>query len=505
MNTKCLLPLAFFVLFISNLFAQAYPPRTLKSQGCDLVIDSLVFKPVNSQGFEGCSGVEAFISGGTPPYVVLGTPDGVNSENYIACTEGQHCIIVTDVVGCTVSSCFSYDPCPIVPQPLVIDSIVFEPFGNQGCSVVHTLVSGGMPPYTYQGGPDNIGDVVSNYIACSEGQHCMVVTDALGCSVSSCFEYEVDTTSFGISSIELTASTICTGDCGVAYVIPYGSSNAPYTLQWSDGTTSNGGSFQYCSGGTYTVTATDMDGNISVDSFEIIQLPEVFAEVTTTDASCYGASDGMLILNGSGGTPPYAYQWNNEFMDQVYLDVMAGQYYGLVTDSNGCSSEWISGIINEPSPLEMSIVGNEAGDALIFVEGGTAPYVFQWDHLNYETTQVIIHLGEGQFTVTVTDANGCTNTETIDLTVGIETPEFFTNFNVSPNPSNGKFTIDLQFEVAQTATIQVLNTLRQVMYQFTDTQSHFTQTIDMNKAAAGTYFVVISTESGRIVRRIVLM
>jgi len=91
------------------------------------------------------------------------------------------------------------------------------------------------------------------------------------------------------------------------------------------------------------------------------------------------------------------------------------------------------------------------------------------------------------------------------LTINIESPEYLTNFDIFPNPSNGKFTIDLQFEVTQTATIQVLNTLGQKMHQFTDTQSHFQQIIDMHEAVAGTYFVVISTKSGRVVRRVVLM
>ncbi len=508
MNTKCLLPLAFFALFISNVFAQACPPRTLKSQGCDLVIDSLVIKPLNTQGFEGCSGVEAFISDGTPPYVTIGTPDVHESENYIACTQGQHCIIVTDLVGCTVSSCFTYEPCTMVLSPLTVDSIVFVEYFPGDCAFFTAEISGGIPPYSLDWGPDNSSSDTDGYIACSEGDHCLIVTDAAGCTFSHCFEYEIDTTNvFEISSIELTTPQICAGDCGVAYVII--SDNSPpydYTLQWSDGMTPSGNGFEYCSGGIYTVTATDTEGNVAIDSFEVVQFPEVFAEVTTTDVSCHGAWDGSIMVHGSGGVAPYEYSWYLSLSNEQSLsNVMPGQHYGYVTDTNGCQSELALGIVNEPPLLEISVEGDEEGGAMAFASGGTSPHEFQWNDPNNQTTQTATNLGEGQFTVTVTDANGCTNTETIDLTVGIETPEFLTNFNVSPNPSNGKFMIDLQFEVTQTATIQILNSLGQKMYQFTDIQSHFTQTIDMNEAAAGTYFVIISTESGRIVRRIVLM
>lgn len=97
------------------------------------------------------------------------------------------------------------------------------------------------------------------------------------------------------------------------------------------------------------------------------------------------------------------------------------------------------------------------------------------------------------------------NSFTTDIVDIIETPEYLTNLDISPNPSTRKFTIDLQFKIVQTATIQVLNALGQQMYQFTGTQSNFEQTIDMQEAAAGTYFVVIRTESGRVVKRVVLM
>ncbi len=85
----------------------------------------------------------------------------------------------------------------------------------------------------------------------------------------------------------------------------------------------------------------------------------------------------------------------------------------------------------------------------------------------------------------------------------IKDVEHLNTFNIQPNPSNGQFVINAEFEVTQTATIQIINTLGQEIYQSKNTKKHFTEPIDID-LPIGTYFVVIRTEKGRAAQKIVV-
>ncbi len=386
---------------------------------------------------------------------------------------------------------------------VVIDSLTFEKtYSGSDCSAVNVYPSGGAPPYTYEGGPDQQGwALTSNYIACSEGQHCIVVTDATGCSAVSCFLHQRLATGgvLQIDSIDYKAA-LCGGDCEAAMVYVSGGA-APYEFNWSDATQSNNGYYEYCSGGEYAVTVTDADGSVVVDSFEIVEYPELLIESPLTAVNC----DGLEIsVVGTGGVPPYEYSLNGGEFDTIseYNDLTAGMYTVLVRDSVGCT-ETVETPFLQFSPLEVSI-SVSGNTATANVSGGTQPYAYEWSG-NGNTTATTTGLGTGTHCVTVTDSNGCDVIEKVDVMVGIETPEYLTNFDIFPNPSKGKFMIDLQFDIAQTTTIQVLNSLGQEVYHFIGTQSHFRQIIDIHDVEAGTYFMVISTESGQVVRRLVFL
>lgn len=138
MNTKCLLPLAFFALFVSNVFAQ----------GCDIVIDSIGIERYPPTG---CATVMPYISSGTPPYTYEGSPDQQLGDlaNYVACSEGQHCIVVTDATGCSAVSCFLYQRLA-TGGVLQIDSIDYRAALCEGdCEVALVYVSGGVAPYEF--------------------------------------------------------------------------------------------------------------------------------------------------------------------------------------------------------------------------------------------------------------------------------------------------------------------------------------------------------------------
>ncbi|WP_242086304.1 HYR domain-containing protein [Aestuariivivens sediminis] len=165
------------------------------------------------------------------------------------------------------------------------------------------------------------------------------------------------------------------------------------------------------------------------------------AIATATDISCYaGTNNGTATVEAFGGTPPYTYLWTTS--DGIGLDPTAqnqtglspGTYTVTVTDSNTYYDEDLEMTVSDPytfttsvtvgEPPELSIIsfdpnvppcyGSSNGYAQVNATGGTEPYTYAWS--NGQTTQTATNLGAGTYTVIVTDANGCTDSDSVTLT-----------------------------------------------------------------------------------------
>jgi len=139
--------------------------------------------------------------------------------------------------------------------------------------------------------------------------------------------------------------------------------------------------------------------------------------------ACNGDATGSLIVIPSGGTSPYSYNWQNGQTTQTLSNVIAGNYQLTITDAYNCL-ETFNFIISEPPSIVLSevhadesVAGANNGVINLAVNGGTAPYTYSWS--NGATTQDINNLSPGTYTVTVLDANGCTENLSITILPGI--------------------------------------------------------------------------------------
>ncbi len=185
---------------------------------------------------------------------------------------------------------------------------------------------------------------------------------------------------------------------------------SPYSFDWS-----NAPDIEDPSGlqaGTYQVTVVDANGCSSVSEYSIGQPTELILSGVITEPSCFGDQTGSVDLTVSGGTPGYIYIWNTGATTSSIVGLGTGMYAVTVTDQNSCPKSAVFnvngpvGLIASISYSDVRCAGSADGELHVAVSGGTSPYTFLWN--NGATTADVENLAGGAYTVTATDAKGCT-------------------------------------------------------------------------------------------------
>src|SRR6185436_14880730 len=163
---------------------------------------------------------------------------------------------------------------------------------------------------------------------------------------------------------------------------------APYSYSWS-----NGASTQNISGlysGTYVVTVTDAQGCLFSTSAVVSQPAGALNSIinVSQNVNCFGGNNGSIALIVNGGTAPYSYTWSNGASTQNLNNLSSGTYSVTITDVNGCINV-ASASVNQPSAelsgsasstTNVSCFGGNNGNINLSVNGGTLPYIFQWNN-----------------------------------------------------------------------------------------------------------------------------
>ena len=205
----------------------------------------------------------------------------------------------------------------------------------------------------------------------------------------------------------------------------------------------------------------------------------------STNILCHGDSTGSIDLSVTGGVSPYTYQWSNGETTQDINNLTEGTYTIIVTDSNGCTI-YDTIVLTEPTDIIFSTTntnilchGDSTGSIDISVSGGVSPYTYQWN--NGETTQDINNLTEGTYSVIVTDSNGCTVYDTIELTEPTEIILSSTNTNIlCHGDSTGSIDLSVSGGVSP------------YTYQWSNGET----AQDINNLTEGTYSVIVTDSNG---------
>jgi gliding motility-associated-like protein len=406
---------------LSNKTAGSYTVTVVDASSCQATASVAIGTPFAMQIAEthtnaDCNGnssgaINISVTGGNGGFNHVWS-NGATSEDIASLVAGNYTVTVTDVNACSAQRSITITE----PATLTLSEVHTDYACASSTGSVNLSVAGGTSPYSFVWSNSAVTEDLTNLTA---GTYDVVVTDINGCNQTlSATVQAIQAMSTTVSNTNLT----CFGATGANIDLSVSGGSAPYSFVWSNSATTE--DLNGLSAGVYDVLVTDLNNCVTTNSATVSQPASITVTPVKNDISCFGGSNGSVQVNVVGGTSPYNYVWNNSSTTQSISSLSAGSFYVTVTDANSCTQA-ASVTIVEPavlsassSVLSVGCSGINDGAIDVTVSGGVAPYQFTWN--NNRNTEDILNLAAGNYSVTVTDANGCTTQK--DDVVGLTPP-----------------------------------------------------------------------------------
>ncbi|HXH19714.1 MAG TPA: T9SS type A sorting domain-containing protein [Chitinophagales bacterium] len=559
---------------INSLSAGAYHVSVVDAHECSATLSIAVQSPQSIMIASFVDDVTCFgendgsilitVTGGRGPYNYEWT-DGISSEDLLGISAGNYSLTVTDDEGCTASETFT------VSEPQQLTAVInFRDDvscygGNDG--ILCTQASGGTSPYAYEWS-NGVNSACASGL--SAGTYYLIVMDANGCSIQESARVNEPAEAMN-ATIEIVSPISCSGVSDAHLCAQILAGEAPYTFVWSGGQTT--ACVSGLEPGSYEFTVTDKNGCLAFSNNVTLDEPAPLLLSTVSDnANCFGATDGGIALEVLGGTPPYAFEWSNGSSTQDLIGVGAGSYIVTATDAHACTAT-ASALVGQPGPMALGAVaspvtcfGDSDGSIDLTVQGGIPPYTYSWStgdamqdiyalpagiysvvvqDLNGceatllvevqepapilltsnitnvstpggtdgaivlmasggsapyqylwstgDTSPALSGLAEGNYSVTVTDANGCTISDVFGIGANFQIMDEPIFLQAHPNPSNSLFYIDMYGNGYGTARLRVVDVFeREVITKYIEMKNgKASEQISLSDVPSGIYYVVV--------------
>ncbi|MBN4062357.1 T9SS type A sorting domain-containing protein, partial [Bacteroidales bacterium AH-315-I05] len=445
-------------------------------------------------------------NGGTAPFIYQWNDvSSQTSQTATGLASGTYNVTVTDSIGCQEIVTANISTAGgIVSNVSTTDASCGQ---SDGSAVV--TPTNGVAPYTYQWN-DIQGQTTQTATGLAASGYTVTVTDSSGCQG---VELITISSSGNINASGTATDDVCGQSNGSATATP-NSGQAPFIYIWDDPTTQTTQMATGLSAGTYNATVFDANNCSTIVTVVVSGSGGVVtANVSTTNDYC-GQGDGTAIATGASGNSPFTYSWSNGQTTQTATGLLAGIYYVTVTGSDGCLTVEVAdvdgvGTLSITTNSTADVLGNCNGNATTTVFGGTGPYTYQWNDPDSQTTSYASGLCAGTYNVTVTDINGCITTATVIVQFSTDVKLLFKAYlehRIYPNPNSGKFILELISFKENNVEIELLNMLGQNVYlqQLTNLGGKHLYEMDVSKHPPGVYSLLIHTDRGTIIDKIII-
>ena len=346
----------------------------------------------------------------------------ISDLNYtFSAPAGTYEVRVTDANGC--ASSFTTELTQAEEELLIdIEKTDLNCYNSNNGTITVTT-TGGVAPYTFSWSDSGTGSFRDGLTI---GTYTVTITDSIGCVKVRTVEIE-NGDLFNIDPVVTPISCFGADDGSIELNLEGGVS--PISFIWSDDSNA-GQSRNNLPPGDYSVLIQDASGCEIQRDFTIIEPEEISISAVVTNATdCDNPASGSIDLQISGGNSPYIFQWSNGAVTEDISALIAQTYSVTVTDSKGCISEK-EFTITRPDDLEIDLATNiyavcESREVFqnntLSISGGVAPYIIQWSggEVTGNNNEIMDTKIDGSYQVTVTDALGCSESISFD----VSTPE----------------------------------------------------------------------------------
>lgn len=352
------------------------------------------------------------------PYTYIWT-NGATTQDISGLTAGPYEVQIRDAHDCPLfTGATILEP----EQPISISYTSTDKLCNSGVDngSIDVLIQGGTAPYSQNWSNGATSEDISNLAA---GTYNLTVTDDHGCTENASViidEPNILGQNAAISHVN------CKGDADGAISVDIFGGVLPYSYAWSSSQTQE--DISGLLAGNYSLTVTDGNGCTDLASYTVNEPAfDLTLSSVPTDVLCKDDLTGAIDITTNGGTPGYTYVWVNSqgivlpYQTEDISNIGANTYTLQVTDSKGCTTQ-LSQVINQPSErLKSSPVlqhincfGDATGQIDPVISGGTGAYSYAWS--NGATSPVLSNVTAGNYSLTVTDGNGCSDIFSYELT-----------------------------------------------------------------------------------------
>ncbi|HQW50004.1 MAG: choice-of-anchor L domain-containing protein [Bacteroidota bacterium] len=334
-----------------------------------------------------CQGQSSTINAGS--YAGYSWSTGAATATINVNTAGNYSVTVTDANGCTGTASFNL-AVNAIPTPTITGVTSFCAGGNSTLNA-----GGGYTNYLWNGGA-----TTQTINVTAGGNYAVTVTNAAGCTATT---NKVIT----VNALPVPAISGPAGICPGASANLFAGSYASYL--WSNGNTTP--SITTNVSGNYTVTVTDANGCVGSSNYNLLAFQNPIPVISGTAAICQ--NQNSVLDAGSFAS----WQWSTGAVSQTISVTQSGTYSVTVTNTDGCVASTSFNVVVNPLPVPI-ISGTSAfcsGNSSVLTTGGGSFTSYQWN--TSATSNAITVTAQGNYVVTVTDANGCTASTNQAVTV----------------------------------------------------------------------------------------